>query len=69
MDIGELHGWYVYSDQSLNWVFENLELQAKVGYLIIRVNALSLFVLHGSVSVPDNAMFICTNFGYFCIIL
>ncbi len=42
MDIGELHGWYVYSDQSLNWVFENLELQAKVGYLIIRVNALSL---------------------------
>ncbi len=49
MDIGELHGWYVDSNQPLKWVFENLELQAKVAYLGTGVNDLSLFSLHGIV--------------------
>jgi len=49
VDIGELHGWYVDSNQTLKWVFENLELQAKVAYLETGVNDLSLFSLHGIV--------------------
>jgi hypothetical protein len=57
-DIGELLGWYVHSDPSLNWVFKNLWSQAKMQYLMIRAKALSPFALHGSVSVPDIAMFI-----------
>jgi hypothetical protein len=50
----------VYSDQSLNWVLENLHLQAEVWYSMIVVNALSLFTLHGSASVLDDAMFVGT---------
>jgi hypothetical protein len=49
VDIGELHGWYVNSNQTLKWVFENPELQAKVAYLETEVNDLSLFSLHGIV--------------------
>jgi hypothetical protein len=57
-DIGELPGWYVHSDPSLNWVFLNRWSQAKMQYLMIRANVLSPFASHGSVSVPDIPMFI-----------
>jgi hypothetical protein len=50
----------VYSDRSLNWVLENLQLQAEVWYSMIVVNVLSLFTLHESASVPDDAMFVNT---------
>jgi hypothetical protein len=50
----------VYFDPSLNWVLENVQLQAEVRYSMIVVNALSLFTLHGSASVPDDAMFVGT---------
>jgi hypothetical protein len=43
--------------RSLDRVLENLQLQAEVWYSMIVVNALSLFTLHGSVSVPDDATF------------
>jgi hypothetical protein len=36
-----------------NWVLENLWFQAEVWYSMIRVNALSLFTLHGRVSLPN----------------
>jgi hypothetical protein len=43
--------------RSLDRVLENLRLQAEVWYSMIVVNALSLFTLHGSASVPDDATF------------
>ncbi len=49
-DIGELPGWYVHSDPSLNWVFLYRWSQAKMQYLMIRANVLSPFASHGSVS-------------------
>jgi hypothetical protein len=49
VDISKLHGWYVDSNQTLKWVFENLELQAKLAYLETGVDDLSLFSLHGIV--------------------
>ncbi len=43
--------------RSLNRVLENLQLQAEVWSSMIVVNALSLFTLHGSASVPNDATF------------
>jgi len=43
--------------RSLDRMLENLQLQVQVWYSMIVVNASSLFTLHGSASVFDDATF------------